>query len=91
MIRCNINVSKVDKQYLYEGKTGKFLEVTLLESKGGPDKYGNDGFIVQGVTKEARDRGERGPIIGSWKHSTKAPRPQGHPTGGTQPVADDLF
>lgn len=91
MIRCNINVSKVDKQYLYEGKTGKFLEVTLLESKGGQDKYGNDGFIVQGVSKEARDRGERGPIIGSWKHSTKAPRSQGHPTGGTQPVADDLF
>jgi len=91
MIRCNINVSKVDKQYLYEGKTGKFLEVTLLESKNGPDKYGNDGFVVQGVSKEARDRGERGPIIGSWKHSTKAPRSQGHPTGGTHPVADDLF
>ena len=91
MIRCNINVSKVDKQYLYEGKTGKFLEVTLLESKNGPDKYGNDGFIVQGVTKEARDRGERGPIIGSWKNSTKAPRSQGHPTGGHQPVDDNLF
>ena len=81
----------MDKQYLYEGKTGKFLEVTLLESKNGPDKYGNDGFVVQGVSKEARDRGERGPIIGSWKHSTKAPRSQGHPTGGHQPVDDNLF
>ena len=90
MIRCNINVSKVDKQYLYEGKTGKFLEIAILESKSGPDKYGNDGFVTQSVSKEARDRGERGPIIGSWKYLKSAQPKLSQPQQDTR-VPDDLF
>ena len=68
MITLNINTAKIDKTALYEGKTGKFLDITLMDNRDGPDKFGNDGFAVQGLGKERREAGERGPIIGNWKH-----------------------
>lgn len=68
MIRLSINTSKIDKTALIEGKTGKFLDITLMDNRDGQDKFGNDGFAVQGLGKERREAGERGPIIGNWKH-----------------------
>lgn len=64
---AKIDVTKIDKAHLFQGKTAKYLDLIFFENREGPDKYGNDGFIVQGISKEARDRGERGPIIGNWK------------------------
>lgn len=64
---AKIDVTKIDKAHLFQGKSGKYLDLIFFENKDGPDKYGNDGFIVQGISKEARDKGERGPIIGNWK------------------------
>lgn len=68
MQSLSINTSKIDKDALYQGKTGKFLNLTLMENRDGPDQYGNDGFIVQDIGKERRQKGEKGPIIGNWKH-----------------------
>lgn len=69
MISIKINASKIDKDHLYQGKTGKFLDAILIPNKDGqPDQYGQDGFVAQSVSKEARARGEKGPIIGSWRH-----------------------
>lgn len=68
MIAIKIATAKIDKTHLYEGKTGKFLDVLLLDNKDGVDQYGNAGFVVQSVSKEAKARGEKGPIIGNWKH-----------------------
>ena len=42
MITVSINTAKIDKTYLFEGKTGKFLDIALMESKNGKDKYGNE-------------------------------------------------
>ena len=89
MITVNINTAKIDKNHLFEGKTGKFLDIALMESKSGKDKYGNDGFVTQSISKEARARGERGPIIGSWKKLES--RSQGHPTGNASKSDDNLF
>lgn len=68
MQSLSINTAKIDKDALCQGKTGKFLNLTLMENRDGPDQYGNDGFIVQDIGKERRQAGEKGPIIGNWKH-----------------------
>ena len=75
MQSLSINTGKIDKTALYEGRNGKYLNLTLFENRDGPDQYGNDGFIVQDIGKDRRDRGEKGPIIGNWKHIGKKPAP----------------
>lgn len=69
MISVKINASKIDKNHLYAGKSGKYLDCFLIPNKDGqPDQYGQDGFVAQSVSKEARLRGEKGPIVGSWRY-----------------------
>lgn len=69
MTKLNINVIKIDKTAIYKGKNGngKYLNLVLFENRGGKDQYGNDGFIVQELSKEQREAGNKGPIVGSWK------------------------
>ena len=68
MQTLNIDVTKIDKNALYKGKKGTYLNLTLLENRDGEDQYGNHGFIIQDIGKERREAGERGPILGNWKH-----------------------
>lgn len=79
MITLKINVSKIDKAHLFEGKSGKYLDVILFETPG--DKYGNDYRAVQGVSKEARLAGTKGAIIGNAKIVGKKAE--------SRPAADD--
>lgn len=67
MKRITINVTRIDKSALYEGKNGKYLDLTLFENRDGRDQYGNDGFVTQDIGKERRVAGEKGPILGNWK------------------------
>jgi hypothetical protein len=69
MKTLNINVTKIDKSALYEGKNGKYLSLVLFDNKDGLDQYGNSGFVTQDIGKERREAGERGPIIGNWKET----------------------
>lgn len=71
MISVSINVSKIDKAHLYEGKQGKYLNLVLWETEN--DKYGNDYRVVQGVSKEARQSGVKGAILGNGKIVGKKP------------------
>ena len=66
---AKINVTRIDKSALFEGKNGKYLDVAFFENDDGPDQYGNDGYIAQDIGKERRLAGERGEIIGNWKHA----------------------
>lgn len=66
-IAVKIDVKKINKDDLYAGKKGTYLDAILIPNKDGQSDYGDDGFVVQGVTKEKRDAGERGPIIGNWR------------------------
>lgn len=68
VILGKINLSKVDKSKFYVSKKGeKFLDILLLENKEGEDDYGNTHFICQGVSKEEREAGVKGPILGNAK------------------------
>jgi hypothetical protein len=67
MKTIRINVTKIDKSAIYEGKNGKYVDLVMFENREGEDQYGNLGFVTQGIGKERRLAGERGPIIGNWK------------------------
>jgi hypothetical protein len=75
MIIAKINVTRILKEHLYQGKNGKYLDLVIFENKNGPDQYGNTHMVIQGVSKEARDRGVKGPIIGNLKLESQ-PRPK---------------
>jgi hypothetical protein len=68
MIAININVTRIDKSAIYDGKNGKYLALTLIENKNGKDQYGNDGFVAQDIGKDRRMAGEKGPILGNYKN-----------------------
>lgn len=74
LISLNIDVSKIDSKRLYKGKKGQYLSATLF-LKEEVDQYGNNGFIVESITKEEREKGHKGTIIGNAKFMT---------TGGPQ-------
>lgn len=64
-ISVSINLDKVEAQHLFQGQKGKYLDLRLFLTEG--NEYGNDYMVVQGVSKEKREAGERGPILGNGK------------------------
>jgi len=82
MITGKIDVSKIDQKRLFPGKNGAaYCDFVFFTNREGPDRNGWDGFIAQSVSKEEREAGVRGPIIGNWKNfesgrSGNQPRPQ---------------
>ena len=84
MRTAKINVTKIDKTALFEGQSGKYLDLVFFENKNGEDQYGNMGFVTQDIGKERRLAGERGPIIGNWKET--GPKPERPATVARQEV-----
>jgi hypothetical protein len=72
LITASIDVTKIDKARLVagkkvnaEGKVARYLDMTLIET---PDnQYGDSHMIVQSVSKEEREQGIRGNILGNGK------------------------
>ena len=64
-IKLKLNVTRILKEHLYEGKNGKYLDLVAWPNKNGLDQYGNTHFVCQELSKAARDAGEKGPIIGN--------------------------
>ena len=64
IINGSINVKKINKDRLFEGKKGTYLDITIL-LKDEEDEYGNRGMIVESTSKEERENGERGTILGN--------------------------
>ena len=83
MITAKIDVTKIEKARLYKGEKGTYLDVVLIPT---PDNsYGNDYMIVQSVTKEEKDAGVKGAILGNAKVIKKT-----DPVPVTQAEQDDL-
>ena len=66
LISLSIDVTKIDAKRLYKGKKGNYLSATLF-LKEEVDQYGNNGFIVESITKEEREAGQKGTILGNAK------------------------
>ena len=91
MRKAQIDVTKIIKEKLYKGKKGTYLDLTFFDNKDGEDEWGNMGFVVQDLGKEARESGEKGPILGNWKEiaTKKAPAASPKPTT-EQDDSDDI-
>ncbi len=68
IIKCKLDVRKIDKSKLFEGKSGTYLDIDLLENRDGQDKFGNDFMVVQAVSQEDRLAGKKGAILGNAKY-----------------------
>ena len=70
-----INLSKIDKDKLFKSEKtdAVYLDATIFWNDK-PDKYDNDGFVVQDIGKQARDAGEKGAILGNVKQIETKPK-----------------
>lgn len=68
MILLKIDVAKIDKSKLFRGAKGTYLDLVIMENRNGTDQYGNDYMVVQGVSKEERQAGVKGAILGNGKN-----------------------
>ena len=93
MIRISINVAKIDKTALFEGKNGaKYLNLNVMENKAGVDKYGNSHMVTHDIGQDRRKAGERGPILGNGKTvgTVQPSRPQEPAQGKFTPGAGHI-
>lgn len=84
-IKLKLDLTKVDKAKLFKSeKTGSvYLDVMLIENKNGVDQYGNSFMAVQDVSKEEREAGIKGAILGNGKIVGGA----GQPAQAARPAA----
>jgi len=89
IVAIKIDVTKIDKERLYKGAKGTYLDaVVFLDEEA--DQYGNNGMITQQVSKEERQSGVKGNILGNVKIVGQT---DSNPSTKTQPVqtgAEDL-
>lgn len=64
-IRVRIDVNKIDKDRLYKGEKGTYLDLTTFVNLDEKDQYGNNGFVSQTLTKEERAAKVKTPILGN--------------------------
>ena len=93
-MRIKIDVTKIDKARLFEGKNGaKYLDATVFADIDNPGQYGDNGMVTQDVSKEESDAGTKGAILGNvkvfWKGESQA-KPQGKPQPKANDFDDDL-
>ena len=87
-IEISVNVSKIDKARIYQGKKGKYLKLTTFVDPDEGDQYGNHGFVTQSKDK---DEDIRMPILGNSKvfwqdrqQTGASPAPPRQPAGQDQ-------
>lgn len=64
MISLSINVSLINKDRLFQGKKGKYLDCVLIET---PNSEYGDYMVVESISKEEREAGNKGTILGNAK------------------------
>jgi single-stranded DNA-binding protein len=95
-VKLKIDVSKIDKNLLFKGTKGVYLDATVFINLDEPDQYDNNGMITQDETKENREGGKNGPILGNckvfWKdggqHSNHSNKPANKPAAKAAPEFD---
>ena len=91
IIKLKLDLTKVDKTKLFrsEKTSAVYLDVTLLENKNGVDQYGNSFMAVQDISKEAREAGEKGAILGNG--NIFVPKSATEPTVKPSKAAEDKW
>ncbi len=82
-VTLKIDVTKIDKARLFKGAKGTYLDASVFIDLDNTDQYGNHGMITQQVSKEERDQGIKGNILGNgkivWRDAEQAPQQQYQP------------
>lgn len=75
-IEISIDVTKIDKDRIYEGKKGKYLTMTTFVDVDNKDQYENNGM----VTHKKKEGEKSAPILGNvkvfWTDSGQMPKPK---------------
>ncbi len=66
-ISMGINVKEIEKARLQPKGDKVWLNATVYVTPDEPDTYGQHGMITQDVTKEEKDNGVKGHILGNIK------------------------
>lgn len=70
-VNLSIDVTKIEKERLYKGAKGTYLNLTTYLDLDEKDQYDNNGFISQQVSKEEQEAKVRSAILGNcqvvWK------------------------
>lgn len=76
-VRLKIDVTNIDKEALFKGKKGIYLDATAFIDLDIQDQWGNNGMITQDMGKDSK---EKGPILGNsklfWSDSGNQNTPQ---------------
>ena len=79
-VSLKLNVSEIDKARLFKGEKGVYLDATVFIDLDQLDQYGNSGMITQDVSKEEKQQGVKGNILGNckvfWSENGQAPQQQ---------------
>lgn len=100
-VRLKINVKQIEKARLFQGSKGTYLDATAFIDLDEAGQYGDHGMITQDVTKEEREAGTKGPILGNVtvfyrddQPQQQAPQPQkggwGNSPGGAMDDSGDI-
>lgn len=66
-LSIKIDVTKIDQNRLFKGEKGTYLDLTTFIDLNEVSQYGDNGFISQSVSKEEREQGVKGDILGNVK------------------------
>jgi len=68
MISIKIDVTKIKKERLYKGAKGTYLDAVLIPT---PNSEYGDYMIVESISKEEREAGNKGTILRNAKNIVK--------------------
>ena len=66
IISSNIDLTKINKTKIYEGKKGKYYPITIVLNDE-PGQYGDSGYIMTEQTKDERDAKAQKEYLGNVK------------------------
>jgi hypothetical protein len=66
IVSGSIDLTKIDKSKIYEGKKGKYYPITVVLNNE-PSTYGDSGYIQTEQTKEERDAKQPKTFLGNVK------------------------
>jgi len=91
-IALKIDVTKIDKDRLYKGAKGTYLDAVAYIDTEQESQYGDHGMITQSVGKEERANGVKGAILGNgkivWREDSAGTAAPGQPA--PLPSPDDI-
>lgn len=94
-VNVRIDVRKIDKNRLFNGEKGTYLDLSTFIDLDQKDQYGNNGFITESVSKEEREQGIQGTILGNVKvfynDSQQAPQQPAQQSQQAAPPVNDDF